>query len=127
VKNVLQKESRLWQQVKKYTPNITWTRIESWSNSGFPDLVGYTEKQGFFTVELKVTRSNNVRLSAHQKGFHIIHPKRTFILVQPHDQRLPKLYPGSDVLKLAACGLKLDACGLTLEAWSDLERLLLDA
>ena len=120
-------ESKLWQKVKKSTPNILWTRIESWTNSGFPDAIGYTEKRGFFTVELKVTRSNTIKFSPHQKGFHLRHPKNTFILVQPHDQKLPILYPGSAILDLAACGLKLDACGLKLEAWPAIERLLLEA
>ena len=50
-------ESKLWQKVKKNTPNILWTRVESWASFGFPDLVGYTEKRGFFTMELKVTKS----------------------------------------------------------------------
>ena len=120
-------ESKLWQKVKKNTPNIIWTRVESWASFGFPDLVGYTEKRGFFTMELKVTKSKKVSFSPHQIAFHIKHPTNTFILVQPHDQKLPILYPGSAILDLAACGLKLDACGLKLEAWPDIERLLLEA
>ena len=53
----MKSESKLWQKVKKNTPNIIWTRVESWASFGFPDLVGYTEKRGFFTMELKVTKS----------------------------------------------------------------------
>jgi hypothetical protein len=87
-------ESKLWQRVKKYTPNITWTRVESWASFGFPDLVGYTEKTGFFTVELKVTKSNKVALSPHQIGFHIKHPTNTFILIETHAPRSLKLCPG---------------------------------
>ena len=127
MKKKFPKEANLWRQLENYTPNIHWTRIESWTNSGFPDVIGYTEKRGFFTVELKVTRSNTIKFSPHQKGFHLRHPTNTFILVQPHDQKLPILYPGSAILDLAACGLRLDACGLKLEAWPDIERLLLEA
>ena len=118
-------ESKLWQRVKKNTPNILWTRIESWASFGFPDLIGYTENRGFFTVELKVTKSNKVTFSPHQIAFHIKHPTNTFILIQTHDARCPKLYPGSAVRELADHGLS--ACELVrlpLESLSELERLL---
>ena len=120
-------ESKLWQKVKKNTPNIIWTRVESWASFGFPDLVGYTEKRGFFTMELKVTKSKKVSFSPHQIAFHIKHPTNTFILVQSHEQSCPKLYPGAAVPDLVACGLPLDACSLPLEAWDQLETLLLAA
>ena len=118
-------ESKLWQKVKKNTPNITWTRVESWASFGFPDLVGYTEKRGFFTVELKVTKSNKVTFSPHQIAFHVKHPTDTYILVQTHAASTPKLYPGSAVRELAACGLA-GPPSLELESWSELERLLLE-
>ena len=123
----MKKESKLWQKVKKHTPNIIWTRVESWASFGFPDLVGYTEKQGFFTLELKVTKSNKVTFSPHQIAFHIKHPKHTFILVAPHAQSCPKLYPGAAVQDLVACGLPLEAWCLELETWDQLESLLLAA
>jgi len=121
----LKPESKLWQKVKKHTPNIIWTRVESWASFGFPDLVGYTEKRGFFTVELKVTKSNKVTFSPHQIAFHVKHPTNTFILIQTHDARCPRLYPGSAVRELADRGLS--ACELVrlpLESLSELERLL---
>ena len=117
-------ESKLWQKVKKNTPNIIWTRVESWASFGFPDLVGYTEKRGFFTMELKVTKSKKVSFSPHQIAFHIKHPTNTFILVQSHEQRCPILYPGAAVPDLVACGLPLEACSLGLEAWDQLEAAL---
>ena len=118
-------ESKLWQKVKKHTPNITWTRVESWSSFGFPDLVGYTEKRGFFTMELKVTKSNKVTFSPHQIAFHVKHPTNTFILVATLEQSTPKLYPGAAVPDLVACGLPLEAWCLPLAAWSELEACLL--
>ncbi len=120
-------ESKLWQKVKKHTPNIIWTRIESWASFGFPDLVGYTEKRGFFTLELKVIKSKKLSFSPHQIAFHIKHPTNTFILAATLDQRPPKLFPGSTVRELAACSLELAACGLPLAAWSELESVLLEA
>ena len=121
----MKNESKLWQKVKKHTPNITWTRVESWSSFGFPDLVGYTEKRGFFTVELKVTKSNKLSFSPHQIAFHVKHPTNTYILATTHDQSTPILYPGSAIQELAACGLALEACRLPLAAWSELEASLL--
>ena len=121
----MKNESRLWQKVKKHTPNITWTRVESWATFGFPDLVGYTEKRGFFTVELKLTKAKKLSFSPHQIAFHIKHPTNTYILASTHDQRTPILYPGAAIQELAACGLSLEACRLPLEAWSGLEACLL--
>ena len=121
----MKSESKLWQKVKKNTPNILWTRIESWGSFGFPDLVGYTEKRGFFTVELKVTKSNKLSFSPHQIAFHVKHPTNTYILATTHDQSTPILYPGSAIQELAACGLALEACRLPLAAWSELEASLL--
>ena len=79
-------------------------------------------------MELKVTKSNSVAFSPHQIAFHIKHPTNTYICVETPGQRSPKLYPGTAVRELAACGL--NACELVrlrLEAWSGLERLLLEA
>ena len=109
-------ESKLWQKVKKNTPNITWTRVESWASFGFPDLVGYAEKRGFFTVELKVTKSNKVTFSPHQIAFHVKHPDNTFILVEALGSGAVKLFRGSQILELEACGLELEACCLGLDA-----------
>ena len=118
-------EAKLWQKLKKNTPNIIWTRVESWASFGFPDLVGYTEKRGFFTVELKVTKSNKLTFSPHQIAFHVKHPTNTYFLATTHDQSTPILYPGSAIQELAACGLALEACRLPLAAWSELEASLL--
>mgnify|MGYP003651786123 FL=1 len=119
-------ESKLWQKVKKNTPDIIWTRIETWASFGFPDLVGYHTTRGFFTVELKIIKSKKITFSPHQIAFHIKHPTNTFILVATHDQRTPILYEGSAIRELVALGL--DACSLELGAWCLLqERLLLVA
>ena len=115
-------ERKLYQKVRKSLPQISWIRLENNSLHGTPDLLGYNNSGHFFTVELKVTRSNKVRLSPHQIAFHKKHPRNSFILVQHLGSGTVKLFPGSGVLALEACGLKLeplclglDACGLLLQ------------
>ena len=109
-------ESKFYNELKRITPKIRWTRLENTSVLGTPDLLGYNIHQHFFTVELKVSRSNKVRLSPHQIAYHITHPKNSFILVKSLAACTVKLYEGSDVKQLAACGLKLEACCLGLGA-----------
>ena len=53
-------ESKLWQLIKKKTPKIQWTRLESWASFGVPDLLGYHENCGFFMLEMKVTRGKKI-------------------------------------------------------------------
>lgn len=96
----LKPESKLWQEVKKNLPKITWTRLESWASLGVPDLLGYTDSHGFFTVELKVISSKKIKFSPHQISFHVTHPYRSFILAKTLDPRSIKLYSGSSVRDL---------------------------
>jgi Holliday junction resolvase len=109
-------ERKLWHELKRNTPQITWTRIENTSLLGTPDLLGYNSSGKFFTVELKVTKSNKVRFSPHQIAFHVLHPKNTFILVKSLVERDLKLFPGTQIQQLVACGFRLDACSLGLES-----------
>ena len=116
-------ESKFWHELKRITPQIKWTRLENTSVFGTPDLLGYNSSGHFFTVELKVTSGNSVRLSPHQIAFHKLHPKNSFIMVKTRGPCSVKLYEGSRIMELEACGLKLeplclglDACCLGLEA-----------
>jgi len=109
-------ESKFYNELKRITPQITWTRVENTSVSGTPDLLGYLNSGRYFTVELKVTRSNKVKLSPHQIAYHVTHPKNSFILVKSLDQRSVILYPGSAVRDLVAWGLELEALCLGLDA-----------
>ena len=108
--------SKFYNELKGITPQIRWTRIENTSLLGTPDLLGYNAFGHFFTVELKVCKRNSVRLSPHQISFHVTHPKNSFILVKRLGPRSVKLYPGSMVRELDACGLKLEPLCLGLEA-----------
>ena len=107
-------ESKFYNELKRITPQIRWSRIENTSAAGTPDLLGYNANRFFFTVELKVANGNKVRLSPHQISFHVRHPINTFILVKT--KAACRLYLGEQVKELFACGLSLEpvACG-----WKD--------
>ena len=109
-------EAKLYKKLKQKTPRIIWNRIENLSLLGMPDLLGYNANSHFFTVELKITRANKLKFSPHQIAFHVAHPHNTFILAEALGPRLVKLFHGSRIRELAACGFKLEACSLGLEA-----------
>ena len=111
-------ERKLYQKIKKNIKSISWIRLENLSSSGTPDLLGYNNSGTFFTVELKVTKGNKVRFSPHQIAFHVKHPRNSFILVQHLGSGCVKLFPGSGILALEACGLKLEALATGLDACS---------
>ena len=109
-------EAKFYAKVKKTIKDISWIRLENNSLLGTPDLLGYNNSGHFFTVELKVCKGNKIRFSPHQISFHIKHPHNTFIMVEAHGPGTVKLFRGSRIMELEACGFKLDACCLGLEA-----------
>ena len=114
-------EAKLYKKLKAYTPQIIWNRIENLSLPGMPDLLGYNTSGTFFTVELKVTKSNKIKFSPHQIAWHVQHPKNSFILAEargPGTANRFQMFRGSRIRELDACGLKLEACCLGLEACS---------
>ena len=111
-------EAKLYKKLKKNTPRIIWNRIENLSLLGMPDLLGYNANSHFFTVELKITRANKLKFSPHQIAWHVAHPHNTFILAEALGPRSVKLFRGSRIRELVACGFKLEACCLGLEACS---------
>ena len=116
-------EVKLYNDLKRKVTEVSWNRLENRSLLGTPDLLGYTTYEHFFTLELKVTKGNKIRLSPHQIAFHVKHKKNTFILVAcTPDRGLVRLYPGSQIFELVDSGLKLeplaqgwDACRFQLE------------
>ncbi len=113
---MVKNETKFWREIKKNTPQISWTRVENSSALGTPDLLGYNVNSHFFTLELKVTSGNKIRFSPHQIAFHVKHPNNTFIMVKHLASRDVKLYEGKVIEQLVACGLKLDACRSGLAA-----------
>ena len=117
-------EVKLYRDLKKNIPSISYNRLENRSLSGTPDILAYHNNGTFFTIELKVTLGNKIRLSPHQISFHVKHPKNTFILVACAPAcGLVRLYSGLKILDLVESGLKLEplaqgwpACRLLLES-----------
>jgi Holliday junction resolvase len=118
-------ERKLYQDLRERIPQILWTRLENLSLLGTPDLLGYNTSGHFFTVELKVVKGKKIRFSPHQISFHVQHPKSSFILVRHLGQRSLKLFQGSMIMELEACGFDARSLQLIKDrgAWS----LLLEA
>lgn len=115
-------ESKFWQLVKKKTPQIQWTRLESWASFGVPDLLGYKDSCGFFMVEMKIARGPKISFSPHQKLFHQTRTNRNFILLQEPLEGNVKLYESK-----AIHGLLVDhreTPSLAMNDWDHIQRLL---
>ena len=109
-------ERKFYEKIKKSFKDISLIRLENNSLLGTPDLLACNTSGHFFTIELKVCKGNKIRFSPHQISFHVKHPHNTFIMVEALGQGTVKLYRGSRILELDACGLELEACCLGLEA-----------
>ena len=109
-------ERKFYQKVKKNFNSISLIRLENNSLHGTPDLLACNNSGHFFTIELKVTSGNKIKFSPHQISFHVRHPHNTFIMVEALGPRTVKLFRGSRIMELDACGFKLDACCLGLDA-----------
>ena len=109
-------ERKLYQKIKKHFKDFSLIRLESNSLHGTPDLLVYNTNGHFFTIELKVTSGNKIKFSPHQISFHVRHPHNTFIIAEALGPSTVKLFRGSRIMELDACGFKLDACCLGLDA-----------
>ena len=109
-------ERKFYQKIKRAFSDFSLIRLENNSLHGTPDLLVCNANGHFFTIELKVTKSNKVNLSPHQIAFHVKHPHNTFIMVEALGSGDVKLFRGSRIMELAACGFKLEACCLGLDA-----------
>ena len=115
-------EQKFYEKIKRKFKKFSLIRLENNSLHGTPDLLVCNANGHFFTIELKGTKGNKVRFSSHQISFHVKHPHNTFIMVQALGSGDVKLFRGSRIMELVACGLTLDACASTLDAC----RLLLE-
>ncbi len=114
-------EAKLYQNVKQNFKSFSLIRIENISLLGTPDLLVCNTSGYFCTLELKVTKGNKLRFSAHQIAFHKRHPHNTFILAKALGPLPPKtspisMYRGSRINELVTSGLSLDACGYGWDA-----------
>ena len=97
-------ESRLWKNLRQNTVGypIHWTRLESWSTPGVPDVHGMWEGKSFW-IELKIDRNKKVRpnlkklLRPHQISWQTSYSKhggKVFNLVHRPTPSLLDLYQG---------------------------------
>jgi len=117
-------ESKFWQKIKKNTPNIQWTRLESWSSFGVPDLLGYNKNCGFFMCELKIARGSKISFSPHQILFHTTRTYRNFILIEDASSRAVKLYESSAIHGLLSDHRETPCAAC--DDWSHIERVLIN-
>ena len=120
-------ESKLYQKFKKNTPSILWSRLESWSSFGVPDLLGYNNLCGFFMVELKFTQSNKIKFSPHQILFHTTRNERNFILVEQAlraSRSTVKLFSSSEINNLIV-GID-KAAPLAVDDYKQIEKILIN-
>ena len=109
-------EAKLYKKIKRNFKSISLIRLENNSLLGTPDLLACNTSGHFFTIELKVTKGNKIKFSPHQIAFHVKHPNNTFICIQHLGSGAVKLFRGSRIEELVACGFELEACSLGLEA-----------
>ena len=108
-------EAKFYQNVKQNFKGISLIRLENISLLGTPDLLVCNTSGNFCTIELKVTKGYKLRFSSHQIGFHLKHPRNTFILAKALGPCSPNTSPismfhGHRITELVTSGLKLDAC-----------------
>jgi|TARA_R110002020_G_scaffold357801_1_gene570120 Holliday junction resolvase len=96
-------ESRLWKTLRDGVTNVHWTRIESWSSPGVPDVNACADF-GEFWIELKVIKNNRVKLSPHQIAWHVTRSRfggRSYILAREGGRSPLHLFSGHQAKDLA--------------------------
>jgi hypothetical protein len=91
-------ERNLWLQLKRNTPDVVWTRIESTTALGIPDLHGFYRR--CFWLELKIIKNNKINFSAHQIAWinrHITLGAPVFVLARAPRAKTIELFSGSIV------------------------------
>ena len=100
------KESTFWKNIKEITPNIYWTRIETYGTPGLPDLLGvcmHEPKNISFWCELKIAKGHQLLLSPFQISWNV---KRfslcqdNFVMAKIPETREICLWSGSLVREL---------------------------
>jgi hypothetical protein len=102
-------EKNLWKQLKNNTKSIIWTRIESSTGLGIPDLFGFY-KRGFW-LELKIITNNKLNFSAHQIAWihrHYSEGCPVFVLAKDPLSKTLKLFSGSIALSVIHCPLTIN-------------------
>ncbi len=88
------RESKLFSRLRKYIKKVYFTRIESSTVQGIPDVHGCGDSKSFW-IELKSTSDSFPKLSKFQQAWcyeYARHGGAVFILYQDLLQRCLKLY-----------------------------------
>jgi len=122
-------EKNLWKQLKNNTKSIIWTRIESSTGLGIPDLFGFY-KRGFW-LELKIITNNKLNFSAHQVAWihrHYSEGCPVFVLAKDPLSKGLKLFSGSIVRDPRCIANKPALCsivpGSRTQGWEQLLLML---
>jgi len=125
----MSEERNLWAQVKRNTRGVVWTRIESNTGLGIPDLFGFYKRP--FWVELKVIANNRLNFSAHQIAWinrHYSLGCPVFVLARDPLSKTLKLFSGSIVRDPKSIADKPVLCSISpgsrSQGWSILMDLL---
>jgi hypothetical protein len=131
------RESTFWKNVKSITPNIFWTRIETYGTPGIPDLLGVFISKKYnknisFWCELKLTKVNRLDLSPFQISWNL---KRyslcqdNFIMAKGVEERAIYFWPGSLARELSVNFKEVEPLFMVHQPWTHelepaLERVL---
>ena len=121
------KEKNLSQRILKNSNIVKWSRVESKTSPGIPDLHGFfkdiNDLQGYtFWLELKLTKHNKVALTSKQIAWHYHYYKNggtSFICVKTLLQRGARIYTGQRGSELAKLGAKLEPDMIIDEPWNE--------
>ena len=121
------KEKNRSQRILKNSNIVKWSRVESKTFPGIPDLHGFfkdiNELQGYtFWLELKLTKHNKVALTSKQIAWHYHYYKNggmSFICVKTLLQRGARIYTGQRGSELAKLGAKLEPDMIIDEPWNE--------
>ena len=120
------KESTFWKNVRSITPNIFWTRIETFGTPGIPDLLGVfvddkLKRNISFWCELKLTKGNKLDLSPFQISWNL---KRyslcqdNFIMAKGVEERAIFFYPGALVRELVTDYREVEPLFVVHQPWT---------
>ena len=118
-------ETRFWKKLKECLSKVHWTRVESFSSPGVPDLHGvFKGKSGrsfSFWVELKCTKLKKIHLTPKQISWNFSYNRaggNNFIMAQALGGRGVYIYSGSQVRELSITGLDTPPVAIVPYPWN---------
>lgn len=121
------RESTFWKNIKNVTPNVFWTRIETYGTPGIPDLLGVFRSEKYqknfsFWCELKVTKNYRLNISPFQISWNLKRyslMRDNFIMANALEERAVYIFSGSVVRELATVDMReLDPVSVVKQPWN---------